>query len=317
MAIRAINIAQSLIWAIDPRKLDAIFAFLAAHDAGLPASSSAHANEQNHGGFPYYAAIPGQTSNAVARQDGRVGVLPIRGVIAHRAGSLNEISGGTSTERADAVLQAMARDPSVKAIVLDIDSPGGTVAGTAEMAASVREAAKTKPVIAQVNAMAASAAYWIASQASDIAITPSGEVGSIGVLAMHMDDGPAYESAGLRRSIISAGKYKAEMFGALSDDARARVQADVDAMYKMFVADVAAGRGRDIADVRNGFGEGRMVLAADAVRMGMADRIATMEQTLNRYGASMHGAAPKAAARNAIAARHALRRAKVRSLERG
>jgi len=119
-------------------------------------------------------------------------------------------------------------------------------------------------------------------------VTPSGEVGSIGVVAAHMDISKMAESAGLKVTLVSAGKYKTEgnQFEPLSDEARAALQVRVDDYYAMFVKAVARNRGVSPADVRNGFGEGRVVGAKQAVALGMADRVATLDETLARLGVS-------------------------------
>src|SRR5215467_6271108 len=123
-------------------------------------------------------------------------------------------------------LEAAAANPDVSAIVLDVDSPGGTVAGTPETAAAVRRAAEVKPVVAVANSLAASAAYWIASQASSLVVGPSADVGSIGVISAHIDRSKMLEDMGLRVTVVSAGRYKAEgnPFAPLSDEAKANMQ---------------------------------------------------------------------------------------------
>ena len=196
---------------------------------------------------------------------------------------LSAISGGTSTEQLGREIDSMAANPQVASIVLDVSSPGGSVAGVQEVGAKVREAAKQKPVIAVANAMAASAAYWIASQASEIVVTPSGQVGSIGVLMMHQDISRAADAEGITTTFIHAGKFKVEgnEFEPLESEARATLQAMVDSYYSDFVTAVAKGRGVGVADVREGFGQGRMVRAKQAVEARMADRVATLEDVIS------------------------------------
>ena len=137
------------------------------------------------------------------------------------------------------------------------------------------------------NTLAASAAYWLASAADEMVVTPSGSVGSIGIVAMHEDVSKALEAEGVKVSIVSAGKYKTEgnPYQPLSVEGRAYLQSQVDQFGGMFVDGVARGRKVSSSQVRNGFGEGRMVLAAGAVRAGMADRVATFDETLARFGA--------------------------------
>lgn len=219
---------------------------------------------------------------------GAVAVISLMGPITQRASWLTEAFGGTGLDRFSADVRRAAADPTVKAIVLNVDSPGGSVFGVAEAAAELREARKSKHVVAVANAQAASAAYWLASQADELVVTPSGQVGSIGVFTQHDDVSGALEAMGVRTTLISAGKFKVEgsPYAPLTDEARAALQASVDDYYVMFVGDVAAGRNRSRAEVRGGFGEGRMVGAEAAVAAGMADRVGTLDQVLARLGAS-------------------------------
>jgi signal peptide peptidase SppA len=216
-----------------------------------------------------------------------IAVLPLTGTISHRMGMLAEASGGISTERFTQWLRAAAADPSVKAIVIDADSPGGTVDGVPELADEIARTNKIKPVVGVSNSMAASAAYWLLSQCSELVCTPSGCVGSVGVFASHEDMSKMLEVYGVKVSLISAGKYKTEgnPYEPLSDEARQALQADVDAYYDLFTKAVAKGRNTDQKTVKAGFGEGRMVMATEAVKQGMADRVGTLDQTLAKLGA--------------------------------
>ena len=245
------------------------------------------------------AAAPRTTARSGPQS---IGVLPLYGVLAHRMNMMTAMSGGTSLELAGRALGELVASPQISAIVLDIDSPGGEVNGVTEMAAQVRRARAIKPVVAVANSMAASAAYWIAASASEVVVTPSGQVGSIGVVAAHEDVSAAQERDGVKTTLITAGRFKAEgsPFAPLGDEARADVQARVDEMYGLFVADVAKGRDVPLADVRAGFGEGRLVTAARAVKLGMADRIATLDETLSRL------AGKRGQGRDDMAARAAL-----------
>lgn len=217
---------------------------------------------------------------APARQ-GRIAVLPIAGPLLPRGGT-SWFGAWRGMDSIRAQLGALAADSDVTAIVLDIDSPGGTVAGAAETAAAVAAAASKKKVIAVANPQAASAAYWIGSQASEFVAAPGAEVGSIGVLSMHADVSQALQQAGVTMSVIRSAKFKGEgmPFSPLSDDARAFMQSRVDEAHGDFVRAVAAGRRTTQADVKDNFGEGRTVSATSAVKAGMADRIATLDSVI-------------------------------------
>lgn len=252
-------------WAIAPAVLRQIHAFL----AGDTSARSAIAR----------TPPPPRTERMVA-------VLPLHGVIEHRSSFLGELFGGTSVESLRAQFRAALNDESVAGIVLSIDSPGGGVSGVSELAAEIRDARGRKPIIAIADTVAASAAYWIASQADQLLVTPSGQVGSVGVYGVHLDMSGAMEAAGITPTIISAGEFKAEEseFAPLTDAAREAVQARVDTFYELFVSDVAKGRGVSPDKVRADFGQGRVVLARDALAAGMVDGIDTLDGVIRRVG---------------------------------
>jgi signal peptide peptidase SppA len=222
-----------------------------------------------------------------ASQRGTVAVLPVYGTITQKGGGLLDslMGGGTSTERFGAMFSQVIADDTVKAVVLDVDSPGGSVFGVPELADTIFKARGSKPIIAIANSLAASAAYWLASQADSIVVSPSSEVGSIGVYALHMDFSKMDDMMGVKFTYINAGKYKVEgnEDEPLSDEARGAIQERVDDYYGMFIKAVARGRGVSETAVRGGFGEGRVVGAVEAVKIGMADRIATLADTLKKF----------------------------------
>ena len=219
---------------------------------------------------------PGQSPQ---QQGAGTAVIPLQGIMTQKPWWATDYGGTTLVA---ALVQAAASDDAVGKIVLDIDSPGGDVQGVPELAEVVRAAQAVKPVTAVVNPLAASAAYWVASQAGEIVMTPSGEAGSIGVFAMHAEFSRMYEEAGVAVNIIRTPEAKADINSVepLSDAARAYLQSEVARWYGMFVEAVAKGRGVSAADVRGGFGQGRVVGGRNAVRAGLVDRIATLEQVL-------------------------------------
>jgi signal peptide peptidase SppA len=224
--------------------------------------------------------------NAAAK--GSVAVIPMTGIISHRMSMMSEISGGGggSTQALTAQFRQALEDGNCKAIVFDVDSPGGSVEGVTELASEIFEARKVKPITAVFNAMGCSAAYWLASAASDLVCTPSGQCGSIGVYMALQDESEALKNEGIKITILKAGKYKAEGHPAepLSDDARNFLQSQVDTVYGMFVKAVAQQRGVSQATVREGMGQGRSLLASDAVKAGLADRVGTLDDVLEKYG---------------------------------
>lgn len=184
----------------------------------------------------------------------------------------------------------LARNPELDTIVLELDTPGGATTGTPEAGDAIYRAREAgKKVIALVNPLAASAGYWIASQASEIVCVPSGDVGSIGVFMLHMNCAGMLEQMGVEPTFIFAGPHKVEAssYQALSDDAKAYFQAEVDQVYQQFLAAVARGRGVPVAKVEELFGGGRTLMAPNAKKAGMIDRIATIEATFQRLGVPM------------------------------
>lgn len=171
------------------------------------------------------------------------------------------------------VRRALA-DPSVKTIDLVVDSPGGSVLGLPETADVVHAANRVKPVRAFVTGIAASAAYWLASQASTITLTPSGEVGSVGVLDLHADISKALDNAGVKVTAITAGAHKTERapFVPLSDGAKVHMQTEVDRWYADFLSAIRRGRGARVSATGN-YGAGRMLSSRDALSAGMVDFI--------------------------------------------
>lgn len=267
---RVLRAVRSTPWAILPEKLDEIVALVEQHAEGVRFTAEE------------VQARIGAPQKSEPRVSGATAVLPLYGVLAQRANVMTEISGGTSTERFTAMFREFMADPSVDRIILDVDSPGGSVFGVSELAAEIRRARGRKPIIAVANSLAASAAYWIASQADQVVMTPGGLVGSIGVISVHTDMSKAEEMVGLKTTLVTAGKYKAEAneFEPLGEEARAEMQSRVDAYYGLFVNDVAAGRGVSVEQVRDSFGQGRVVTARAAKQLGMVDRVGTIDQVL-------------------------------------
>jgi signal peptide peptidase SppA len=218
---------------------------------------------------------------------GRVAVCPVFGILSQRVGMLEEASGGVSCEKLGATLDSLVADKTVKCVVLAIDSPGGSVFGIQELGDRIRGYRGQKKVVAVADSMAASAAYWVGSQCEYLYLTPGGQVGSVGVLAAHLDVSEMEKLAGVKTSIVTAGKYKAEMASEtpLSDDARAELQSKVDYYYRLFVEAVAKGRNTTAARVKADYGQGRMMTGEQAKTAGAVDGIYTLAQVLKRYGA--------------------------------
>ncbi|MGH6960207.1 MAG: S49 family peptidase [Dongiaceae bacterium] len=211
-----------------------------------------------------------------------VAIITLTGVLAPRGSWLLALFAGSALDVFRTSVRAAALAPNVGQILLLIDSPGGDVAGVEEAAAIVRDARRRKPVTAMVDGLAASGAYWIASQAGQMALTPSGNAGSVGVYALHTDVSQANAKAGIVRTYVASAPYKVEMNEdePLTAAARAHLQTRVNDIHDRFTADVAQGRRVSINTVRDRFGQGRLLGAREAVQRGMADRLATFEEIL-------------------------------------
>lgn len=262
-------------WAIMPDKLLAMVDFLRLRGEGFALTP-----EQIE------ARIGARARPEAKRTGDGVAVLPVFGVLAHRMNLMTEISGGTSTEILGQWFDTAVADKSVGTIVLDIDSPGGSVHGLQELSDKIYKARGKKTIIAIANDLAASAAYWIATAADRVVVTPGGLVGSVGTVAVHTETSKMDEEAGVKHTLIHAGKNKVEgnPYEPLTESARDDVQRLVDQYYDQFISDVARNRGVDESKVFGSFGQGRVYGGRDAVKRGMADKVATLDATLASLG---------------------------------
>lgn len=207
---------------------------------------------------------------------GGVAVLTLEGVMAPKANLMMQISGGVSTQMAGLQVESAIADPRVIALVLNIDSGGGSVFGAPELAATVQELAKIKPIVTVSSATLASAAYWVGSAANAVFITgPTVQVGSIGVVASHNYD----PRASATTTEITAGKYKRIASGTapLTTEGKAYMQGQVDHLYSVFVDTVATQRGVSAAAVLEHMADGRVFIGQQAVDRGLVDGFATVD----------------------------------------
>lgn len=229
------------------------------------------------------AASP-QTSRQKA-----IAIIPVTGALEARSTMIGELFGMSSYERIGAIFDRFMADESVSGIVLDVASPGGDVYGAQELADKIFSARGTKPIVAVANPLMASGAFWIAAAADRIVVTPSGDVGSVGVIAAHVDNSEAYGKEGAKVTIVksSGAPFKGELSDAqpLSEDAHQHLQARADAIENRFHADLARFRGVSVEHVREHFGKGRVVDARAAVSAGMADRVGTLEEVAGKMAA--------------------------------
>lgn len=244
------------------------------------------------------AEIEAQIGHPLQRKEqgytvqGKTALIPVDGPIAKKMNLFSQVSGGASTELIKRDFLSAMHDNSVDQIILQIDSPGGTVDGTQELAQTIFGArGKGKKIIAYCDGMMASAAYWIGSAADEIYISSdTAAVGSIGVVATHMDISKAEEKQGVKTTEITAGRYKriSSQHGPLTDEGQAVIQAQVDHLYSVFVADVARNRGVEIGTVLEQMADGRIFIGTQAVEAGLVDGVSTLD-TLLQPGMSANG----------------------------
>jgi len=212
-----------------------------------------------------------------------IAVIPILGTLVKRSLGMEAASGLTSYSEIAAMLDAAVADPMVNGILLDIDSPGGEASGSFELARRVREAATIKPVWAVANDAAYSAAYAIAASAQRLFVTETGGVGSIGVIALHVDQSIKDANDGYRYTAITAGAHKNDYspHEPLSDAAKLELQSEVDRLYAIFTEHVAAMRRLDLDAVRAT--EAGLYFGSNAVVQGLADGVQTLDATLTEF----------------------------------
>jgi|GEM_PF-492261 len=257
-------------------------AVLAAHARPqLPAAVTGDAEERLLART--VAAAPGRGSSA----QGAVAVLTVRGTLVPHTTAWSFWFDEIGVDRVQQALRAALADVGVGAIVLDLDSPGGSVYAIEELAAEIRAARAQKPIVAIANPLAASAAYYLLSAATEAYVTPSGEVGSVGVYSLHLDWSRSLDAEGITPTFIFAGAHKVEgnPYEPLTDDARQALQASVDRYYDLFVKAVAKGRGVSVTAVRESFGQGRVVGAREALAAKMVDAVGTLDEAIARAAA--------------------------------
>ena len=215
-----------------------------------------------------------------ATQTTKVAVIPIHGTLVRRTVGMEAESGLTSYAGLTAQLDAALASPDVSAILLDVDSPGGESGGVFDLADRIRAAAQTKPVWAVANDMAFSAAYALASAASKVFVSRTGGVGSIGVIAMHVDQSERDAQDGVRYTAVFAGDRKNDLnpHEPISSEAHAFLKGEVNRVYGLFVETVARNRGIEASAVRDT--EAGLFFGQAAVAIGLADAIGTFDDAL-------------------------------------
>lgn len=270
---RVSRFVSQQVWAIRESTLDVMVEILRMRAAGIELTQEEVQARIGAG--------PGRTLTSRA---GAVGVLGLYGVISPRMNMMTQISGGTSLDQWLHAFRQLRDDPEVASIVIDGDTPGGSVHGLIEAGNEIFKAREVKQIIGTVNHVVASAGLWLMSACSEIVCSPSGEIGSLGCYMVHEDWSKANEMMGVKPKYISYGKYKTEgnFDEPLSEEGEAYLQEQVDRVGQRFEKTVSKFRDVPLSKVRNEFGQGRMLTAEDALAVGMVDKIGTLDETITR-----------------------------------
>jgi len=272
--------AQREPWAISEEALAAIANVLMLQATGQPVPIEAWPQVK--------AAAP------APRSKGAIAIIPIYGPTVKREDFWTKYFGGATYEGIAAMVKTAAENPDVGTILLDIDSPGGLAVGCDEVANVIYEARTRKRIIAAANGGMTSAAYYYGSAAHEVVASPDAQVGSIGTMLLHLDFSEAYKMAGIKPTIVTSAARKAEFHEAkpLTEEEHARLQEVVNHYNAMFVKSVARNRGVSEAKVKQDFGEGAVLLAPEAKKAGLIDRIETLNQTIQRLGGARFDPSP-------------------------
>ena len=254
---------QKEIWAMEPRALNALFTRLVEVEVFAPAG----------------VEVIKKTKMKII---GDTAVIKVSGILLKDIPSIYYWLGIEMTSYLDVQdqLAEAIGNPAVKKILLDVDSPGGTVSGVMETGQAIAAAATQKSVTARIDDLGASGAYWLASQASKIIAGPNAEVGSIGVFTVYLDSAAAADKLGVKVHVIRSGEHKGMgVPGAeITAEQIAAVQKIIDGMADNFIKAVSSGRKMDIESVRS-LADGRVFLAGDAKKNGLIDNVITADKS--------------------------------------
>jgi capsid assembly protease len=265
-------------WAIDEAALRSLMEIAAREDQISPQMLEAYRGQELE-----------RAERATYRSG--VAVIEVAGPLFKRANLMTTFCGATAYETVRRDLQVALDNAAVRAIMLNIHSPGGEAAGVAELASAIHDIRGRKPIIAYAGDQAASAALWAAVAADEFHIGPTAGVGSLGVVAGYRDTSAQDAARGIKTFEFVSSQSPYKRVDLNTQAGRDRVQARVDAMAVVFVETVAKYRGKSVDHVLEHFGQGDVLIGKAAVDAGMADGIATFEQVLASLA---RGDSPKA-----------------------
>lgn len=259
---------------VSPGKLDALLAVLGPRFLGQPGPALASYGED-------------QTKRLYDITPDGIAVVPISGTLVNRSSWISAASGLRSYGAIEEQVLEAATNPEVRGILLDVDSPGGEAGGLFDLVDVLYEAREMKPLWAVANEDAFSAAYGIASAAEQLYVTRTGGVGSVGVIAVHLDHSQADAADGLKYTVFRAGQYKAEhnSYEPLTEHAQGSLQAELDRLHTLFAEGVARNRGLSLEAVLGT--EAQVYYGQAGVDVGFADRVGNFKEALEDLRAEL------------------------------
>ncbi len=275
---------------LPPKQLGADMGAYALEAEGLPLVAGPHTLA------PDVRAAAGVGGQA---QLGTIVVIPVSGLLVQHPSWVTYEGYGTSTEQVMRACQMAAADPQISAVVLRLNTAGGSVFGLKVLSDCLLKTRKEKPLWGHADSQALSAGYWLLAACEKAFASPLGLVGSIGCITWHTSYKEMDEKMGIKRVKIAAGKNKgdANENEDLPEEAKARIQAIVDECYEEFKAGVMKGRGVSAAKVMGGFGQGAAVGAKAAAAEGMIDDVVSFQETLMSIAKAAKTAARERGAR--------------------
>lgn len=248
-------------WAIHPGMFDIISNVLNKHTLDIELKSVTQVKDEN-------------MTIAYTIVDGKA-IVPLHGVVLKKSMGMEGESGMVTTLNIENTLKNAVENRAVNSIILDMDSPGGTVDGVMEMAALIYELRQYKPIIGYANGLMCSAMYWIGAATERLYTYDTSHIGSIGVYMMHVDQSSYNDKEGFKVTYIKAGKFKTvgNPHESLTDESKAVLQKNVDDIYDLFIKDVAKYRGKTEEYVRENMADGKVFMGREAVEVGLVDEI--------------------------------------------
>jgi signal peptide peptidase SppA len=256
----------------------------ASYEAAVALEQRASASQEMKAGF--LDDIP---QDYLLQKQGSVGIVSIKGPLINSDNPIFALFGVSTYPAIRRAMIAAAKDSDIKQIMLDVDSGGGAVSGvadTADLIATIND--KVKPVVTFAGGTMASAAYWLGVSGGQRFATKTSEVGSIGVLTVHVDRSKQLEQDGIKATVIRSGKFKAleNPFEPLTDAARAEIQRRVDAAYQVFGDHVAEKLGMSFKDMDRKVGQGRVFFGVEAKDVGLVGDIASFDAVFSKISSA-------------------------------